>query len=231
MDIFSAMRSLLILCLIGCVCVGHESATAEETVVIAGTLRNREGEALPHITVRASRRVAAGWHTLATETGLDGMFLMAVPKDRWVVMADADELVARGYFCVPGFIVGGPLDDCGMAELPRGVPPSPLGCGTWGQPIILEAVPSRPELAVSKSPGESAVVHMTYPWTTVQMITVRRYVLEKSTDMVNWEPVSTVSLEGYGRLDVEIPGSHTQPCCVFRAVETTPLTVEVVLPD
>ena len=77
-------------------------------------------------------------------------------------MADADELVARGYFCVPGWIIEDPriinpgMPICIETEVfPIGFPPSPLTCGVVGDPIVFEAVPTRPDLSVTKAHGRS----------------------------------------------------------------------------
>jgi hypothetical protein len=210
-------------------------AKARPTTTLSGVLRNHLGQTLDGVTVRGYRRVAPGWQILTTRTQADGTFSLSVPKarpqDRWLVMADADELVARGYFCVPGWIIGdpgtvvpGPI--CIAVELlPTGFPPSPLTCGFVGDPIIFEAVPTRPDLSITKVHGGEPIVHLTYPWTTLPMQTVRQYVLEKSVDMKNWKPVSTVSLDGFGRVDVPDAASAAEPFCSYRVVETNSLLI------
>jgi hypothetical protein len=229
------MTWIRVLCVVACgALAGIPSAPAKarNTIDLTGLLRDHLGQKLGDVTVRGFRRAGPGWQIVTTRTQHDGTFSLTVQHDRWLVMADADELVARGYFCVPGWIIddpgvinpGNPI--CIDTELfPIGFPPSPLTCGVVGDPIVFEAVPTRPDLSVTKAHGREPVIHLTFPWTTLPMRTVRQYIVQKSVDMVNWTPITTVSLDGQGRIDLPDTASEAQQFCAYRAVETGWLVV------
>jgi hypothetical protein len=58
-------------------------------------------------------------------------------------------------------------------------------------------------------------------------VTIRNYVIEKSVDMKTWTPLSTVALDGYGRVDIPDTGAAAVPTCYYRAIETIPLIIGV----
>ena len=206
-------------------------AAAEGTSHLAGTVRNIAGLPIGGLTLHFYHRKVAGFDHLTTITAADGKWSMELPPGVWRGAAHTDDLLARGYFCEPGFVwCGGAGDQCGGEVVQVWPPLWGPGFIEWNRinvpaNIILTVIPTRPGLAVEKPRTEEAGVKISFETTTAAMTTIRQWRVEKSTDLVTWKPMQTVALSGVSPVIVPDPASVTAPVCYYRAVQVDDIIV------
>jgi len=218
------MKTLTILLLLAAVL----PAAAETTSRLAGTISNSAGQPIAGLAIHFYKRNVSTFDHLTTSTAADGKWSMVLPPGEWRAAAHTDDLLARGYFCEPGFIWCGEAGDrCGGGGWP------PL----WGpgfidwRPVIdpgfihVTVIPTRPDLAPEKPRTTDAGVKISFETTTVAMTTVRQWRVEKSTDLLTWKPMQTVALSGASPVIVPDPGSVTATVCYYRAVQVEDIVV------
>ena len=197
------------------------AATLAADTRLAGAVRNTAGYPVTALTMHFYRRITTGFEHRTATTGADGKWSIDLPPGEWRGAASTDDLLARGYFCEPGFIWCGEAGQCDGGEWP----------GLWGpglivwDPVIdpgavnLTVVPTRPDLSVEKPRTIEAGVKLTFETTAESMTTIRQWRVEKSTDLRTWTPMQTVALSGTSPVLVPDPASTRTPDCYYRAVQ------------
>ena len=195
-----------------------------------GMVRNTAGQPIAGLTLHFVAGSGPAAVQLTATTGPDGIWRASLPDLPWRAAPRSAELVARGYFCFPGFVWCPPeLGDCTM----EGQPFDPWGPGLieWnpiiipGLPIVSIVVPTRPSLAVSRRPAGTTEVQVAFESTTEPMQLVRQWRIEKSSDMIRWSPLRTVALSGNSPVMVPDPESAGVPQCFYRAVQVDDLAL------
>jgi hypothetical protein len=199
---------------------------AEE--LVTGRVRTRVGGSLEGVEVRFYRRVGPGWERRSLVTGADGSFSIQLPRDRWAVVTDDDDLLARGHFCVPmmwmiddEWVCSAPFQDLPPSEVPVNV--GPITCERWGEPLDLVAIPTEPALRILPEAGvdirqPSVGILVAYPFARTQrQLFAPRYHLQRSTDLNSWTTMQTVTLDGQGGTLILDPTSRTGEC-FYRTV-------------
>ena len=200
--------------------------------LLAGRVRNTKGQPITGLTIHLYRSNGAGYDHETALTGADGKWSVEVPPGEWWGAARPDELLARGYFCAPGFVWcpelvlcenpgnvwGGGVIEWFQVEVP----------GEWtqvadGGNIFLVVVPTRPDLTVENPRTSKAGVKVTFETTTLNMTTIRQWRIEKSSDLITWVPMQTVALSGTSPVLVPDPASAETPQCYYRAVQVNDL--------
>jgi hypothetical protein len=163
---------------------------------INGRLIDYKGLPAAHFTIRARAWVQGESFDLSTVTDVNGDYHFKVPKGTWRIEADPDELVARGFFCVPVMII---CETPGNCPPSGGIFPGPI----WtinlpGDFITIEPVRIVP-LAPTLSPPTIAengnvTFQLKFDTTFLPLETVRTYRVEASADFGIWTPVSTNEL-------------------------------------
>jgi hypothetical protein len=205
-------------------------AAAQTTQRVSGTVRDTSGARIANLTLHFYQKKGKKDFThLTTVTAANGMWFIDLPPGVWRGAAHSDDILRRGYFCFPGFVWGGgecpPVDPAWPALWGGGeVEWTPI-CGNPG-PIVLTIVPTRPELSTEKPGTTQAGVKVSFETTTQAMTTVRQWRIEKSTDLLTWEPLQTVALSGTSPVIVPDPAGATTPSCFYRAVQ-----VEDIVPS
>ena len=191
--------------------------------LLAGRVRNTKGQPIAGLTIHLYRSNGAVYDHETALTGADGKWSVEVPPGEWWGAARPDELLARGYFCLPGFVW---CPECGSFENPvnlwgGGVIEWFTVADPWN--IFLVVVPTRPDLTVENPRTSKAGVKVTFETTTLNMTTIRQWRIEKSTDLITWVPMQTVALSGTSPVLVPDPASAETPQCYYRAVQVEDL--------
>lgn len=204
-----------------------------------GIFRDVVGKPLADLEMHCWRPNGAVWQHRSTRTDNNGVWSIELPVGDWRIAARPDELLARGYFCEPGSVVGSPwtcanaqfdpvtgqfmVVECDPSTFPAvGILWGP-GSIEWtpspeDAPIILTAVPTRPSLEVIKSPNAGASIQLSFETQqTLPMTVTRQWRVEKSTDLIHWTPLQTVALGQLSPIVVPDSGSITQALCYYRA--------------
>jgi hypothetical protein len=168
------------------------AAAHAELLEVHKTLRNNEGEVMPGILVHALPRDENPMPAQSTRTDGEGAFSFVLPHGAWFIQVDDAELLARGYFCVPGWNPEGP-------DLP------------------LIAVPLVPRLTYEVADGKVTLV-ASFDWIVgLEPIAVREYRIERSEDFAEWEPIGTLRLTE-PPLRLEDPALQ-KPRCFYRVID------------
>lgn len=187
-----------------------------------GVVRNSSGERISSLTLHLYQRTGETFAHRTVNTAADGTWSIELPPGLWFGAAHADDLLARGYFCEPGFI---------WCDVPGGCTMEAIPIGLWGggeivwNPILnpglidITVVPTRPDLSVEKPRTSEAGVKVTFETTAAAMTVTRQWRIEKSTDLIRWQPMQTVALSGTSPVIVPDPASSGTPVCYYRAVQ------------
>lgn len=182
--------------------------------VLARKVRNTLGQPIAGLTIHLYRANGTGYDHKTVLTGPDGKWSVEVPSGEWWGSAHSAELLARGYFCFPGFMLCQQTPSCGS-----------LG-GLWGEGVIewnpvvnpgnivLTVVPTRPDLEVENARTAQAGVKVNFETTSLTMTTIRRWRIEKSTDLSTWVPMQTVALSGTSPVLVPDPPARALPSVI-----------------
>lgn len=203
-------------------------AAAENPSRLAGTIHNPAGQPIAGLTIHFYKRSAAGFDHLTTSTAVDGTWSIELPPGEWRGAAHSDDILKRGYFCFPGFIWCGEAgDQCGGDVWPPNWGPGIIDWNPVIDPgnINLTVIPTRPDLAAEKPRTVDAGVKLSFETTTAAMTTIRQWRVEKSTDLLTWQPMQTVALSGASPVIVPDPGSVSAPICYYRAVQVEDIVV------
>jgi len=210
------------------------AAAALADTRLAGSIRDPDGAPVAAVTLHFYRAHATGFDHVAVTTGDDGSWSIDLPPGEWRASAHSDAILARGFFCFPGFVwCGEAAGGCG-----GGIWPPLWGGGLidW-TPVIdpgeidLTLVPTRPDLGVKSPRTAEAGVVVSFETTTDAMTTIRQWRIEKSTDLRVWTPMRTVPLSGASPVIVPDPDSTTTPVCHYRAVRVEDVIQPVPAPD
>jgi hypothetical protein len=195
------------------------------TTRLAGMVRNTSGQPIEGLTIHFYQRSGPAFNHLTATTAPSGKWSLELPPGEWRGAAKTDDVLARGYFCVPGFIWCGETGELCDDQWP------PL----WGGGIIdwnpvndpvdvtLILVPTRPDLTVEKPRTTAAGVSVSFETTDQEMTVVRQWRIEKSTDLTTWSEMQTVALSGSSPVIVPDPASASTPVCYYRAVQVEDL--------
>jgi|GEM_PF-2069653 len=168
-------------------------------LVFSHTFKDRAGEPLSQILIRATPINENPAKAVEKRTEPSGAITINLADDEWFIQVDERELLERGYFCVPG--------SCFSANC---------------QPIIIDAVPLIPILAVNRSLTGTVSVVAEFEWITgIDPIFYRRYRIERSTDMFTWEPLSSVLLSNPPLRIVDSKAGDAK-AVYYRAIEEEP---------
>lgn len=197
----------------------------------AGTVKNLKREPIADLTLHFYRRLESGFEHRTVVTSPNGSWQIILPDGEWRGAANTDDVLARGYFCIPGFVwCGGSGELCGGEAWPPlwggGVidwPGTPI---TLPEEINLTVIPTRPELQIEKPRTRETSVRVSFETTTVTIQTVRQWRIEKSTDLQSWTALSTVALSGPSPVLVPDPESEGTEVCYYRAVQ-----IEDIIPS
>jgi len=168
-------------------------------LVFSHTFKDRAGEPLSQILIRATPINENPAEVVEKRTGPSGAITINLADGEWFVEIDQAELLERGYFCVPGSCFS---ESC--------------------QPIIINAVPLTPILAVNRSLTGTVSVVAEFDWITgIDPFIYRRFRIERSTDMSTWEPISSVLLSN-PPLRIVDPKATGAKAVYYRAIEEEP---------
>jgi len=210
----------------------------QAATLLAGKIRNAQGSPIAGLTIHFYRNNGAGFDHQTAVTGADGKWQIDLPPGTWRGAAHTDDLLARGYFCYPGFVWRGESGDFGNdfgiveGRIDRIDFPPLWGGGLieWNPVIdplriVASVIPTRPDLSVEHptSQGTGAGVRVGFETTLLNMTTVRQWRIEKSTDLTTWVPLQTVALSGPSPVVVPDPTSAAVPACYYRAVQVEDL--------
>lgn len=160
------------------------------------TFKDRAGAPLSQILIRATPVKDNTAEVVEKRTEPSGAITLNLADGEWFVEIDQAELLERGYFCVPG--------SCFSAEC---------------QPIIINAVPLFPILAVNRSLTGTVSVVAEFDWIDgIEPFVYRRFRIERSTDMFTWEPISTVLLSNPPLRIIDPKGTGAK-VVYYRAIE------------
>jgi len=190
-----------------------------------GVVRNSSGQPIAGLTIHFYQRTGETFAHRTVSTGADGTWSIELPPGDWRGAARTDDLLALGYFCAPGMPVcinaNGELTECP----PDAWPPLWGGGEIFWNPILnpglidITVVPTRPDLSVEKPRTSEAGVKVTFETTAAAMTVTRQWRIEKSTDLIRWQPMLTVALSGTSPVIVPDPASSGTPVCYYRAVQ------------
>lgn len=202
------------------------AAVAADNTRLSGIVRNTTGKPIAGLVIHFYHRNGLTFDHLTATTAANGTWAIDLPQGEWRGAAHTDDVLARGYFCAPGFVWCG--NDGGLCGSDW---PSLWGGGVieWN-PLIdpfvgvrLTLVPTRPTLTVEKPRSSAAGVKVSFEMTTQDMTLIRQWRIEKSTDLFTWAPLKTVALSGVSPVIVPDPASVSTPSCYYRAVQVEDL--------
>jgi len=219
------MKTLI--CLLFC-CAA--TIVGANTARLSGIVRNTMGKPIAGLVLHFYHPNGLAFDHLAATTAKDGRWVIDLPPGEWRGAARTDDVLARGYFCAPGIPVCIGMDNS-IVECEAGMDWPPLWGGgeilwtTISDPRFIDVtlVPTRPTLAVEKPRTAAAGVELSFETTTLDMTLVRRWRIEKSTDLFTWVPMQTVALSGTSPVIVPDPASVSTPVCYYRAVQVEDL--------
>ena len=213
-------------------------------LTLSGVVRDTDLQPLAHLTIDFYRKLDAEgetWERRSVETAADGSWSIALPAGEWLGAPHPHRLLARGYFCVPGFpicIVPEPANtlswtSCEVTSLPP-VWQNPGGEIIWMPPrdptnIELIAVPTRPSLEVSKPLSEPAAIKVAFETITdpaIEPQLVRQWRVEGSTDGRTWTALAVVALTGSSPIFLTDPDATSAPAVLYRAAQVADLVLE-----
>jgi len=159
------IRSILFIIMLG-------AGTSFGDLVFSHTFKDRDEQPLSEILIHASPRNGNEAGKVEKRTDSAGKITMNLADGEWFIQVDEEELLERGFFCVPG--------SCFSAEC---------------RPTIINAVPLRPILTLEHSTTDAVSVVANFDWIGgIDPFLYRRYRIERSTDFINWEPMSSMLL-------------------------------------
>lgn len=197
-------------------------SAAAQNSRLNGVVRNTAGQRISGLTLHLYQRTGETFAHRSVTTAADGTWSIELPPGLWYGAAKSDDLLGRGYFCFPGFVWCDSLNCDPQIELPPDL---------WGEGAIvwnplldpglidITIVPTRPDLSVEKPRTSEAGVKVTFETTAAAMTVTRQWRIEKSTDLIRWQPMQTVALSGASPVIVPDPDSASTAVCYYRAVQ------------
>lgn len=188
------------------------TGTSFGDLVFSHTFKDQEDQPLSEILIHASPRNGNEAEKVEKRTDSAGKITMNLADGEWFIVVDEMELLERGFFCQPGSILN--------IEF---------------QPTFINAVRLRPILTLERSTFGAVSVVANFDWiTTIDPFVYRRYRIERSTDFINWEPMSSMLLSDPPIRLID-PKAVGQRAVYYRSVEeesyqARPFTWNVVVP-
>lgn len=147
-------------------------STSFGELVFSHTFQDRSGAPLPEILIHATPMPGNTAGKVEKRTDSLGQISMTLADGEWFILVDEQELLERGFFCVPG--------SCFSADC---------------RPTIILAVPLQPILTLERSVAGTVSVVANFDWIAgIDPFIYRRYRIERSTDFFTWEPISSMLL-------------------------------------
>lgn len=155
---------------------------------IRGRIQDYRDKNLEGITIHARLTDGDLFYHLQTRTGPDGAFAIGAVAGTWRLEADPDELIQRGFSCLPGDLIT-------------------IGYITNIYTIApLIAIPIRPTLSLPEvRPDGAVLLRLTFDSSPLPLLgNPPRYQVETSTDLQKWLLLGTIDLT-HSPIDLEDP--------------------------
>jgi len=182
------MKFLLIFLLLTPICLGQ--------LTFSHTFIDQDQNPLSEILIHATPLNDNEAEAVQKRTDSSGAITINLSDGEWFIQVDEREVVERGFFCVPG--------SCFSADC---------------QPRIIAAVPLTPVLSLERSTSGAVSVVSNFDWfDDLEPFIYRRFRIERSTDFINWEPMSSMLLSDPPIRLID-PQASGEKIVFYRAVE------------
>lgn len=178
---------------------------SSEQILISGVVLDYIGKPLTNITVHAFMEDA---QSRSARTDLQGHFAIGACSATWSVQVDEQELLARGFFCLPG--------DQWLPEQTN--------------TLLFFALPTRPTLAISVSAQGESKLQLTFDVPSIAQTVFRTYSIEATEDFATWVSLVSTTLVS-SPIEIIDPAATQHSLRFYRAVLLEPnLPPVVVIP-